>query len=173
MLRESLEVIPDPVSLIESMRAVGYTTQSAIADIIDNSLSANASLIQIEYDASHDPFVSILDNGHGMNAVELTNAMRHGSSNPNDIRASNDLGRFGLGLKTASLSQCRKLTVVSKKNGEIYARCWDLDFVQEKNGWVVVVPKRTELEVLPLFKNLESQDSGTLVAWQIESPPIL
>lgn len=165
-MRESLEVIPDPVSLIESMRAVGYTTQSAIADIIDNSLSANASLIQIEYDASHDPFVSILDNGHGMNAVELTNAMRHGSSNPNDIRASNDLGRFGLGLKTASLSQCRKLTVVSKKNGEIYARCWDLDFVQEKNGWVVVVPKRTELEALPLFKNLENLDSGTLVAWQ-------
>lgn len=165
-MRESLEVVPDPISLIESMRAVGYSTQTAIADIIDNSLSANASQIRIEYDATRDPFVSILDDGEGMFADELTKAMRHGSSNPNDVRASNDLGRFGLGLKTASLSQCRKLTVISKKGGEIYARCWDLDYVQEKNGWFVVIPTKSELEAMPLYQSLATQESGTLVVWQ-------
>jgi len=163
---ETLEVIPDPLSLIESMRAVGYTAETAVADIIDNSVSANAGIIRIEYDASLDPFVAILDDGHGMSADELTNAMRHGSSNPNDTRASHDLGRFGLGLKTASLSQCRKLTVVSKKSGDIYARCWDLDYVEETNKWVIVVPPKEVLKKLPLFSKLAAQDSGTLVVWQ-------
>src|SRR5688572_21674755 len=123
---ETLEVIPDPVSLIESMRAVGYTTEAAIADLLDNSISAGARSIHVKYDASGDAFVAILDDGRGMTPVELTDAMRHGSSNPSDRRGDDDLGRFGLGLKTASLSQCRKLTVVSKKNGMISARCWDL-----------------------------------------------
>jgi hypothetical protein len=163
---ETLPVIPDPISLIESMRAVGYTTETAVADLVDNSISAGAQLIRIEYDASHDPFVAILDNGHGMAADELTNAMRHGSSNPTEIRASHDLGRFGLGLKTASLSQCRKMTLVSKKNGSIHARCWDLDFVQEKNQWVVIVPTHEEQKCLPLYDQLLTQASGTLVVWQ-------
>ncbi len=163
---ESLEVVPDPVSLIESMRAVGYTTETAVADLVDNSISAGARLIRIEYDASRDPFVAILDDGHGMEADELTNAMRHGSSNPTDVRASHDLGRFGLGLKTASLSQCRKMTVVSKKNGSIHARCWDLDFVLEKKQWLVVVPSRDDQERLPLYEQLLTQASGTLVVWQ-------
>lgn len=165
-MTETLEVIPDPTSLIESMRAVGYTTETAVADLVDNSISAGALFVRIEYDASRDPFVAILDNGHGMAADELTNAMRHGSSNPTDIRASHDLGRFGLGLKTASLSQCRKMTVVSKKNGSIHARCWDLDFVQERNKWVVIVPTRAEQERLPLYDQLLTQTSGTLVVWQ-------
>ena len=165
-MREYLEVVPDPLSLIESMRAVGYTTESAIADIIDNSLSASASQIQVEYDATREPFVAILDNGSGMDAEELTNAMRHGSSNPNDVRDVSDLGRFGLGLKTASLSQCRKLTVVSKKNGRIYARCWDLDFIQDHNKWLVVIPTQAELEILPQYGTLSKQETGTLVVWE-------
>lgn len=161
-LIQSLEVIPDPVSLIESMRAVGYTTETAIADIVDNSISAGAPHILIEYDASRDPFVAILDDGHGMDATELTNAMRHGSSNPNALRAHHDLGRFGLGLKTASLSQCRKLTVVSKKNGTIQARCWDIDYLQSLTDgkWAVLVPDQRELELLPLYQNLADKLSG-------------
>ncbi|WP_244962420.1 ATP-binding protein [Burkholderia diffusa] len=99
-----------------------------IQDSVDGSgdgISANASTVRIEYDASQEPFVAILDDGHGMDAAELTNAMRHGSRNPAEIRSSQDLGRFGLGLKTASLAQCRKLTVVSKQGDNIHARCWD------------------------------------------------
>lgn len=165
-MTETLEVLPDPVSLIESMRAIGYTTETAVADLVDNSISANASTVRIEYDASHEPFVAILDDGHGMDAVELTNAMRHGSRNPADVRASHDLGRFGLGLKTASLSQCRKLTVVSKQADDIHARCWDLDFVQVENRWVVVVPSAKERKKLPMYDELLAQKSGTLVVWQ-------
>jgi len=163
---ETLEVIPDPVSLIESMRAVGYSAEAAIADIIDNSLSAEAMSIHVKYDASERPFVAILDDGHGMDPDELTDAMRHGSGNPADHRDATDLGRFGLGLKTASLSQCRKLTVVSKKSGVVSARRWDLDVVQDMGKWVVVVPAKPELADLPLYGKLEAQNSGTLVLWQ-------
>lgn len=167
-MADTLEVVPDPVSLIESMRAIGYSVETAIADLIDNSISAAATEIQIEYDATKDPFVAILDDGDGMAADELTNAMRHGSTNPNDPRASHDLGRFGLGLKTASMSQCRKLTVISKKNGSIHARCWDLDYLQSlvEGKWVVLVPDKTELEPLPLYNKLAEQEKGTLVIWQ-------
>lgn len=163
---QTLEVIPDPVSLIESMRSVGYTVEAAVADIIDNSLSAEAARVEVLYDASNEPFVAILDDGRGMAPDELTNAMRHGSSNPADQRGAKDLGRFGLGLKTASLSQCRRLTVVSKKAGAVSARRWDLAVVRDTGRWVVVVPEAEELDQLPLFKKLDNQASGTLVVWQ-------
>lgn len=162
---ETLEVVPNPVSLIESMRSVGYSVETAVADIVDNSLSAGASSVRIQYDASDTPFVAILDNGCGMAPNELTNAMRHGSTNPGDLRSSHDLGRFGLGLKTASLSQCRQLTVVSKKSGVVSARRWDLDVVRDLGKWVVVVPDVAELVKLPLYKQFELQDAGTLVVW--------
>ena len=123
-------------------------------------------MVEIKYDASDDPFVAILDNGWGMAPDELTNAMRHGSGNPADAREPEDLGRFGLGLKTASLSQCRKLTVVSRKDNVTSARRWDLDVVQQSGRWLVVVPEIKELEALPMFSRLQALDSGTLVVWQ-------
>ncbi|WP_312548681.1 ATP-binding protein [Massilia sp.] len=165
-MAKTLEVLPDPVSLIESMRAIGYTPETALADLIDNSISAGASTVQIEYDGTGEPFVAVLDDGLGMNAAELTSAMRHGSRNPVDARSAQDLGRFGLGLKTASLSQCRRLTVVSKQQDKVYARCWDLEVVHEENRWVVVVPGVRECRKLPLYDALLDQDSGTLVIWQ-------
>ena len=163
---ETLEVIPNAASLIEAMRAVGYSAEAAVADIVDNSLSHEATAIDVKYDVSDSPFVAILDDGHGMSPDELTNAMRHGSGNPVDHRDATDLGRFGLGLKTASLSQCRKLTVVSKKRDVISARRWDLDVVKDTGKWLVVVPSKPDLAELPLYGKLESQDSGTLVVWQ-------
>lgn len=164
--QETLEVIPDPVSLIESMRSVGYSVEAAIADIVDNSLSAGAGNVHIQYDASDQPFVAILDDGRGMAADQLTDAMRHGSTNPTDQRGVHDLGRFGLGLKTASLSQSRKLTVVSKRDGHICARRWDLDVVRQLGQWRVVVPAESDLQHLPMYKRLAAQDSGTVVVWQ-------
>lgn len=163
---ETLEIIPDPVSLMESMRAVGYTAESAIADLIDNSISAQADQIEVQYDAAGDPYVAILDNGSGMSAAELTQAMRHGSRNPADARHPQDLGRFGLGLKTASLSQCRRLTVVSRQAGAVSARSWDLDVVQESGRWLVVVPTAAQVAELPMFRRLDALPSGTLVVWQ-------
>jgi len=165
-LVEIIEVLPDAASLIESMRAIGYTPETALADIIDNSISARASIIRIAYDGTGEPFVAVLDDGDGMSAEELTSAMRHGSRNPVDTRAAQDLGRFGLGLKTASLSQCRRLTVVSRKGGSVNVRCWDLDIVRDKRRWVVVVPTEQECRTLPLYDELLGQESGTLVIWQ-------
>ena len=104
--------------LMTSMRAMGYSFESAVADIIDNSISAHANEIVIRFPENpSERFVAICDNGDGMTQHELFDAMKYGSEGKRDGRSEDDLGRFGLGLKAASLSQCRKLTVVSKKNG--------------------------------------------------------
>ena len=113
------EVIPYAPVLVESMRSLGYSFESAVADLIDNSISANAKRIDIIMIPSDDPTLMIIDDGDGMSSKELQEAMRYGSQNPLEIRGENDLGRFGLGLKSASLSQCRELTVTSKKNGKL------------------------------------------------------
>ena len=163
---ETLEVIPDPISLMESMRAIGYTLEAAVADLIDNSISANADRVDILYDSVAEPFLAILDNGDGMTPDVLTNAMRHGSTRPSEKRKPSDLGRFGLGLKTASLSQCRQLTVISKRDGAVHARRWDLDVVEDTQRWFVVVPGIDELRKMPGFRALAERDHGTLVVWQ-------
>jgi hypothetical protein len=161
-----LEIIPDPVSLLESMRAVGYTPESAVADIIDNSISANANNIEVIWDPRDDPYVAILDNGHGMNSEQLTVAMRHGSSNPSRERCANDLGRFGLGLKTASMSQCRVLTVLSKKDSDISIRRWDMDIVTKSGKWLVEVPELKAIKQKKIIEKLLSLENGTLVIWE-------
>lgn len=108
-------VPPEPAALIESLRSVGYTLPAAVADIIDNSIAAGAKNIYITFHwAGKDSYIFILDDGRGMDEEKLKNAMRPGSRNPLEERAPKDLGRFGLGLKTASLSQCRNLCAISK-----------------------------------------------------------
>ena len=126
---------------MESLRDIGYTLEMAIADIIDNSISAAADNIHINFDFNekkNDFFLEIIDDGFGMNRAQLEIAMKLGSKNPNHIRAKSDLGRFGLGLKTASFSQCRSLTVesFSKENKDTNSFTWDLDKVVEKNSWI-------------------------------------
>ena len=106
---EEQRLIPLAPILVESTRSIGYTFESALADIIDNSLSVNASIIEVEY-SSHptNAYLCILDNGAGMGKEKLRAAMRYGSRSSLDARNSTDLGRFGLGMKTASMSQCRE-----------------------------------------------------------------
>jgi hypothetical protein len=151
---------------MESIRSIGYTLESAIADLIDNSITAGASIVNIRFSPYGQPYLAILDNGSGMSPEELTRAMRHGSKNPWDPRTESDLGRFGLGLKTASLSQCRRLTVVSLKDGILSARCWDLDIIIDEEEWVLLDLEYEEIIDLPLVSELELQESGTLVLWQ-------
>jgi len=104
--------------LIESMRDVGYTLETALADVIDNAIAADARSVRLLADTSSaEPRIAIVDDGHGMRAAALIDAMRLGSRSPLDLRESGDLGRFGLGLKTASFSQCRRLTVVARHAG--------------------------------------------------------
>jgi len=123
---------PDPASLIESMRDIGYSMETAVADLIDNSITAGASNIDIRFSWNDgDPWLAIVDDGYGMDSDELTNAMRLGSKNPLEERDKEDLGRYGLGLKTASFSQCRKLTVISKVGESIEGREWNLNSQQD------------------------------------------
>ena len=131
------ECVPFAPALIESMRSLGYSFPAAIADLIDNSISAHASNINIYSDPGIDPFLIILDDGTGMNSKKIYEAMRYGSTNPLEERSKDDLGRFGLGLKSASLSQCRKFIVVSKQNDEINALSWDLDYVINSQAWML------------------------------------
>ena len=115
-----IDISPSPSSLIESLRDIGYSMQTAVADIVDNSITARATEINLRFSwNSGNPWLGIIDNGYGMSRNELITAMRFGSISPTVERSKNDLGRFGLGLKTASFSQCRHLTVLSKKNGVI------------------------------------------------------
>ncbi len=161
-----LVVAPYAPALIESLRSTGYSLESAIADIIDNSISAGAKRISVRYSPHDDPYIAILDDGNGMMPNELTEAMRHGSRNPGEARAENDLGRFGLGLKTASLSQCRRLTVVSLKEGQLSARCWDIDLISERADWVLNIMEDSDIEKLPLVESFKRQTQGTIVVWQ-------
>ena len=156
---------PRPAAILNSLRAIGYSFNTAIADIIDNSISAGAQRVDVSFDI--DPaWVSIVDNGHGMSRDELISAMQHGGCDPNDPRAPQDLGRYGLGLKTASLSQCRRLTVVSVKDHLVTAARWDLNKIEQEDKWILLLPREAELIDLPGFADVVATGSGTLVLWE-------
>lgn len=164
---KSIPLPPYAPTLIESTRAIGYTLEAAIADIVDNSISAQASLIDIFFFPIGNAYIAIVDDGYGMNAIEIDTAMRYGSQNPNEKRAANDLGRFGLGLKTASLSQCRTLTIVSKQGNQLEARRWDIDYVIATGDWsLLVLDSEDEINQIPRIDKLRELESGTLVVWQ-------
>ena len=113
---------PNPAAMIEALRDIGYSREAAVADILDNSITARAKSIHIRFGwLDEQPWLAVIDDGHGMSEAELVEAMRPGSRNPRHERAKDDLGRFGLGLKTASFSQCRCLTVVSRRSGKTAA----------------------------------------------------
>jgi hypothetical protein len=153
--------------MIEALRGLGYSTSTALADIVDNSIAAEARHIEITFKWSGErSHVSILDDGKGMDAGELDTAMRLGVRNPLEERAAQDLGRFGLGLKTASFSQCRRLTVASIRDGELNCLHWDLDILaaSEDGGWHLL--EGPALDSKQLLGPLESAGQGTLVLWE-------
>lgn len=160
----STQAEPEASSMIETFRAIGYSVETALADIIDNSISAKARNIWLDYkwDGS-DSVISVSDDGYGMNNEELIQAMRPGSRHPLELRNEDDLGRFGLGLKTASFSQCRKFTVISQKAGfaEVYWT-WDLDYVNETKEWKLLKYKPFDESYCDQLPNSET---GTTVVW--------
>ena len=169
MKTETVKLRPRASSLIESLRDIGYSFESAVADIIDNSITAKSQNIHLFFDydeESKNIKFAIADDGMGMDYATLLEAMRPGSKNPLENRDKNDLGRFGLGLKTASFSQCRKLTVISKQKGKIHAARWDLDYVAEKEDWELLVLPESYLKNLYKIEFLHKTDSGTIVIWE-------
>lgn len=162
-----IENTPEAGKLMGSMRSMGYTFKSAIADIIDNSISAGSRVIHLFFPVEASScYVAILDDGVGMNKEELFLAMRYGSSACEDSREVSDLGRFGLGMKSASLSQCSVLTVASNSEGEISAYRWDYNHIRGTKTWLVEELFKEEIELIPHIEDLKSQNQGTLVVWQ-------
>lgn len=159
------EVIPGAKRLMKSLRDMGYDFPTAVADVVDNAVEAKCSVVRIDVVwEGEDSYVLIADNGLGMSPSEVREAMRFGADRDYD---SDDLGKFGLGMKTASLSQCTKLTVASRQNtkrADLAAYCWDLDHVAGTNRW----------EILPISTpNLKAEVSshlkettGTVVIWE-------
>jgi len=158
---------PRSGAMVEALRGLGYSAATALADIIDNSIAAGAREVRLQFDWNGSASrITILDNGRGMDADGLDRAMRLGDRDPLEARASTDLGRFGLGLKTASFSQCRRLTVASRTQGELpVALHWDLDILRDDphGRWRLLdgFPARTADEA----GQLDGAESGTLVIW--------
>ena len=139
-IRNQSIVPPDPALVLESLRSIGYSLETAVADIIDNSISAGARHIHFDT-VSDGEYIMISDDGRGMSESELINALKLGSADPLEDRNVSDLGRFGLGLKLASLSHCRKLTVASKSaDSPVSIRQWDLDVIRNSGEWVLLEP---------------------------------
>lgn len=161
----TIELMPRASVMIEAMRDIGYSFDSAVADIIDNSIAAGALNIELRYGWEAElPWIAIIDDGGGMLREELLEAMRPGSKDPRAERSVHDLGRFGLGLKTASFSQCRELSVLTIKDEIFSAMRWDLDHVASSNKWEISEISHEEMAKMPLEK--PSFNSGTVVLWR-------
>jgi hypothetical protein len=159
------DVVPDP-QLMESMRSVGYTMETAVADVIDNSITAGGGQIDVRFTAKPEPRIAIMDNGSGMDQQTLIQAMKLAGRPPSQEREPYDLGRFGLGLKTASLSQARSLTVATKQRKALRAVRWDLDRLATTGRWSLQVLDEGEARSLPWVESLDLHDSGTMVLWE-------
>ncbi|HGM8659837.1 TPA: ATP-binding protein [Serratia odorifera] len=160
---------PKASAMMEALRGLGYSTAAALADVVDNSVSAGSAEVYLRFDwDGTQSRISILDDGHGMTDAELEAAMTLGTINPLDERTATDLGRFGMGLKTASFSQCRRLTVASKREGgDLVCLRWDLDAIatDPQVGWRMFEGPALGSE--QFIEPLNDLNSGTLVLWEL------
>jgi hypothetical protein len=164
-MSSAISITPSAARLTESLRDIGYDFPAAIADLVDNSIVAGAWRIDIviEFDGS-DSRVFLIDDGYGMTESELVEALRFGSRRD---YSDSDLGRYGLGLKTASLSQCRRMTVVTRRSEKIRRLAsyqLDLDLISEVDAWIVVPPD--ESDAVGRARAYLHEAPGTVVLWQ-------
>lgn len=164
MARRSIPIPPRPSALMSSLRGLGYSPETALADVIDNCITAGATIIEIDLTWNEElPVAAVLDNGSGMDEQKLVGAMCLGGDGPETERAPGDLGRFGLGMKTASLSQSKRLTVLTKPAGStLHALSLDIAVI-ERDGWIAEIPDT--LPRHPLATKLAGMRSGTVVIW--------
>lgn len=159
---------PRAVAMIEALRGLGYSTATALADIIDNSIAAGATTVDLTFVWNgRQSSIRIEDDGHGMSGAGLDSAMRLGDRNPLDRRDENDLGRFGLGLKTASFSQCRRLTVATMGKDGLQCLRWDLDVLAASpdDGWHLL--EGPDDSATALVADFGTRGKGTLVLWEV------
>jgi len=159
---------PDPAGTITSLRSLGYSIEAAIADLIDNSLSAGARRIDVFFTwAGSDSWVAVVDDGCGMTTRGLISAMTVAARGSYDARASEDLGRFGMGLKSASFSQAGRLTVGTRhaSSAEDAVRTWDLSVVAETGEWRLL--HGADEDTVRVLKDLRPEGGpGTAVVWR-------
>lgn len=170
----NIEQPPTPSILLASLRNTGYTLKSAIADVIDNSITAQAQHISVQSRypmAQGSPWIAVCDNGEGMDSNLLFSSMKFGSRDLEAARrGARDLGRFGLGMKTASISQCRRMTVFSWQGGVCSAFSWDLEQISDR--WDLQELDNTEIENHPVLQEILNclrfavQEHGTVVLWE-------
>lgn len=164
-MSDAVELIPSAKRLAHSMRDMGYEFAAAVADLIDNSIEARATTVRVDVVwAGEDSHVLIADNGTGMSPTQLREALRYGAERDYD---ADDLGKFGLGLKTASTSQCYRLTVASRQSeqrADIAAYRWDLDHVGATNRWEILPVKTTDLP--DAVRQHLKETTGTVVIWE-------
>lgn len=160
--------IPKASTLMGSLRSMGYSFESAVADVVDNSISAHAQTIRILFPTNpmDELALGILDDGDGMASDVLFEAMRYGCLSAEKERTEEDLGRFGMGMKSASLSQCRRLTVVSYEGKKLNGFTWDYNHIIETQDWMIQELNPAEIESLPYIQILKDQGRGTIVIWQ-------
>lgn len=164
-MSEEIEVLPDPKRLIEGLRDTGYEFNTAVADIIDNSIAADATVVDLKVDMDYrgNVLVSIADNGYGMNRDDLVNAMKYGSDRRPDPAS---LGKFGLGLKTASTAFCRKLSVISRSDSEpLMQATWDLDHVARAGKWELLLSNQPDEDAIMHLEAVSPENAGTVVVW--------
>lgn len=160
------ELIPDPQRMIEGLRDTGYEFNTAIADIVDNSIAANATRvdIRVDVDVRSQIHLSIADNGDGMDEKGLENAMRYGAR---ERTSAASLGKYGLGLKTASTAFARRLSVTSRNSAKAAATMitWDLDHVGKVGKWEVLITDTPDPDAVDHLEEIASNHSGTVVTW--------
>ena len=164
---ENIETIPDPGRTITGLRDTGYNFVTAVADLVDNSIAATATQIDIrvELDFRHAVRLTIADNGCGMGRDKLIQAMKYGSPARPDPAS---LGKFGLGLKTASTAFCRRFSVISRPspNAQTLMATWDLDQVESKRKWLLQLSEEPDPEALEHLEAIAGEDAGTVVLWE-------
>lgn len=159
----TISIPPKASALIGSLRGLGYSPETALADLIDNSITAGADTVSIDLQWNGGaPVAALLDDGHGLDEVRLADALRFGGDGPESKRDDGDLGRFGMGLKTASLSQSRRLTVVTKTKAALSSALLDVSVV-EARGWLASIPDRLPDHLF--VAELQGRPTGTVVIW--------
>lgn len=159
---------PSPKAHIKTLMKIGYDFCTAISDIVDNSVSAGSSTVKIfSPPGLASPYLTIIDDGHGMTEHELINNMRIGCKDPSDTRSIEDLGRFGSGMKIASFSQAKKLIVLSKtKNTSIVGASWDVDRIIDEDAWCLEQLDEADISFLEKEGMVKIESQGTQVIWQ-------
>jgi hypothetical protein len=155
---------PDPGGTGEFIRRIHYLLEDSLADLIDNSIDAEARHVHIRFfrDARKFKRITITDDGKGMDLETLKVAMKYGAQTH---KGPADLGKYGAGMKTASFNQCKSMSVVTMKDGQVNARRWTLGSI--KSGWECEV--LDSAEAANMFNGdvlgLKVGNHGTVIVW--------